>query len=152
MAKIIEKIVQSKYPPKDSNVLWDDGENLKIRRNGSFENVVPTTENNGANLDIEVTVDNTTGNPSASATIENGTIKLAFSGLKGETGSQGNSGYQGAAGELEVVNNLTQGGATSALSAEQGKVLKEEIKTDITHILFDATGHTPIVIPVINKV
>lgn len=32
------------------------------------------------------------------------------------------------------------------------KVLKDEIKDDITHILFDATGHTPIVIPVINKV
>ena len=32
------------------------------------------------------------------------------------------------------------------------KVLKEEIKEDVTHILFDATGHTPIVIPVINKV
>lgn len=32
------------------------------------------------------------------------------------------------------------------------KVLKEEIKEDITHILFDATGHTPIVIPVINKI
>ena len=32
------------------------------------------------------------------------------------------------------------------------KVLKEEIKEDISHILFDATGHTPIVIPVINKV
>jgi ribonuclease J len=32
------------------------------------------------------------------------------------------------------------------------KTLKEEIKDDITHILFDATGHTPIVIPVINKV
>lgn len=32
------------------------------------------------------------------------------------------------------------------------KVLKDEIKQDITHILFDATGHTPIVIPVINKV
>ena len=32
------------------------------------------------------------------------------------------------------------------------KVFKEEIKEDITHILFDATGHTPIVIPVINKV
>ena len=29
------------------------------------------------------------------------------------------------------------------------KVLKEEIKEDITHILYDATGHTPIVIPVI---
>ncbi|MBQ8997052.1 ribonuclease J, partial [Candidatus Saccharibacteria bacterium] len=32
------------------------------------------------------------------------------------------------------------------------KEFKEEIKTDVTHILFDATGHTPIVIPVINKV
>lgn len=32
------------------------------------------------------------------------------------------------------------------------KVLKEEIREDITHILFDATGHTPIVIPVINRV
>ena len=32
------------------------------------------------------------------------------------------------------------------------KGLKEEIKEDVTHILFDATGHTPIVIPVINRV
>ena len=32
------------------------------------------------------------------------------------------------------------------------KILKEEIREDVTHILFDATGHTPIVIPVINKV
>ena len=44
MAKIIEKIVQSKYPPKDTNVLWDDGENLKISRNGSFENVSDDTD------------------------------------------------------------------------------------------------------------
>ncbi len=32
------------------------------------------------------------------------------------------------------------------------RVLKDEIKEDVTRILFDATGHTPIVIPVINKV
>ncbi len=32
------------------------------------------------------------------------------------------------------------------------KNLKEEIKEDVTHILYDATGHTPIVIPVINRV
>ena len=32
------------------------------------------------------------------------------------------------------------------------KVLKDEINEDITRILIDATGHTPIVIPVINKV
>ena len=32
------------------------------------------------------------------------------------------------------------------------KELKEEIKEEVTHILYDVTGHTPIVIPVINKV
>ncbi len=32
------------------------------------------------------------------------------------------------------------------------KALKDEIKEDVTHILFDATGHTPIVIPVVNRV
>ncbi|MBR0134250.1 ribonuclease J [Candidatus Saccharibacteria bacterium] len=37
-------------------------------------------------------------------------------------------------------------------SDEDIKTLKEEIKEDVTHILYDATGHTPIVIPVINKV
>ena len=37
-------------------------------------------------------------------------------------------------------------------SDEDIKALKEEIKEDVTHILYDATGHTPIVIPVINKV
>ena len=40
-----------------------------------------------------------------------------------KNGNQGNSGYQGAAGELEVVNNLTDGGATAALSAEMGKAI-----------------------------
>jgi hypothetical protein len=48
-------------------------------------------------------------------------------GPQGPKGDQGNSGYTGAAGELEVVNNLTQGGATAALSAEMGKVLSDEI-------------------------
>lgn len=38
---------------------------------------------------------------------------------------RGNSGYTGAAGELEVVNNLTQGGAAAALSAEMGKQLQQ---------------------------
>ena len=32
------------------------------------------------------------------------------------------------------------------------KAIKDEIKEDVTRILFDATGHTPIVIPVINRV
>lgn len=40
----------------------------------------------------------------------------------------------------------------SVSTDEAMKKLKEEIKEDVTHILYDATGHTPIVIPVINKV
>lgn len=46
---------------------------------------------------------------------------------------QGNSGYTGAAGELEIVNNLTDGGAAKALSAEMGKSLNGKIipKMDI---------------------
>lgn len=36
MAKIIDKIIQSKTAP-NNNVLWDDGENLKIKRRGNWE-------------------------------------------------------------------------------------------------------------------
>lgn len=87
-----------------------------------------------------VSVDDTTGTPSATATVNDGVLAIAFSGLKGETGPQGeqgpqgiqgeqgpqgNSGYTGAAGELKVVNNLSDGGATAALSAKQGKFLNE---------------------------
>ena len=67
-----------------------------------------------------VSVDNTIGTPSATATITGQVLDIKFKGLKGE---QGNSGYTGAVDELEIVNNLTQGGATSALSAEMGKEL-----------------------------
>lgn len=56
-------------------------------------------------------------------------------GDKGDKGDQGNSGYTGAADELEVVNNLTQGGATAALSAEMGKELAEEINGVDTRIV-----------------
>ena len=47
-----------------------------------------------------------------------------------KNGQQGNSGYTGAAGELEVVNNLQDGGAAKALSAEQGKVLVQKYGDD----------------------
>ena len=47
--------------------------------------------------------------------------------LQVKNGHQGNSGYTGAAGELEVVNNLTDGGSTAALSAEMGKELNEDL-------------------------
>ena len=40
MAKEIDKIIQSKTAPKSNNVLWDDGENLKINRNGKWKSAV----------------------------------------------------------------------------------------------------------------
>ncbi|MBQ3445194.1 ribonuclease J [Candidatus Saccharibacteria bacterium] len=52
----------------------------------------------------------------------------------------------------KIRHYLRQKTDKSIASDPDMKVLKEEIKQDITHILFDATGHTPIVIPVINKV
>ena len=39
MAKEIDKIIQSKTAPKSNNVLWDDGKNLKINRNGKWESI-----------------------------------------------------------------------------------------------------------------
>lgn len=47
--------------------------------------------------------------------------------LNVKNGSRGNSGYTGAAGELEVVNALNSDDATAALSAYQGKVLDGKI-------------------------
>lgn len=71
---------------------------------------------------VEITVDDTTGSPTANSTIdENQVLHIKLSGIKGE---QGNSGYTGGADELEVVNNLTDGGAEKALSAEMGKQLR----------------------------
>ena len=52
----------------------------------------------------------------------------------------------------KIRHYLRQKTDKSIASEPEMKVLKEEIKQDVTHILFDATGHTPIVIPVINKV
>lgn len=71
-----------------------------------------------------VSVGNSTGTPSGSVTIENGVPHIVIDGVKGE---QGNSGYTGAAGELEVVNSRFQGGSQSAWSAEQGKLLAQEV-------------------------
>jgi hypothetical protein len=52
-------------------------------------------------------------------------LEEGFSGTPADflASLQGDSGYQGAAGELQVVNNYTEGGATAALSAEMGKQL-----------------------------
>lgn len=53
---------------------------------------------------------------------------------------QGNSGYTGAAGELEIVNNLIDGGATKALSAQMGVTLKGLLDTIPEHALVTEDG------------
>lgn len=40
---------------------------------------------------------------------------------------QGPSGYSGAVGELEVINDLVTGGTTAALSAQMGVQLKQNL-------------------------
>ena len=75
----------------------------------SFEQTTTSTQDGGTNI-WTVTLTN------------DQTFTLAV-----KNGNQGNSGYTGAAGELEVVNNLTDGGSTKALSAEMGKTLEGEV-------------------------
>ena len=75
----------------------------------SLEQTTVSTQDNGINI-WTVTLTN------------NQTFQLAV-----RNGSQGNSGYTGAAGELEVVNNDTQGGTTAAWSAERGKEIRKDM-------------------------
>ena len=89
----------------------------------SIEQTVTSEESGGVNIITVTTSDGAT----TDFQVRNG-----IQGATGPKGDQGNSGYSGAAGELEVVNNLTEGGEGSALSAEQGKVLNE-IKAGVTN-------------------
>lgn len=67
---------------------------------------------------------------------------------EGNTGSvsdflaslKGSSGYSGAANELQVVNDLTTGGATAALSAEMGKLLASKVGVSIESEEVDLTS------------
>ena len=105
---------------------------------------------------VNVSVSNTTGTPSGTASVSGSTMNLSFSGIKGEkgdtgaTGAKGDTGAQGPKGEkgdtgatgpqgpqgntgssvdypFELANNLTTDDATMALSAAQGVVLDGEI-------------------------
>lgn len=113
-----------------ADTIYENGEELitgQVMQDRLLEMVSVTEEAiNDVTIDptVNVTVDNTTGTPSGSASFQNNQFSFEFSGIKGETG---NSGYTGAAGELEVVNNLTSDDATAALSAYQGKVLDGKI-------------------------
>ena len=101
----------------------------------SIEQTVTSEESGGVNIITVTTSDGTT----TDFQVRNG-----IQGATGPKGDQGNSGYSGAAGELEVVNNLTEGGEESALSAEMGKVLNTYVEGspggNITYPYNDVVG------------
>ena len=69
---------------------------------------------------VEVDVDNTTGTPSGTGSVEDGILKLSFSGLKGETGQgvPGADGADGADGKAATIKigTVTTGAAESNAS------------------------------------
>ena len=75
-------------------------------------------------------------------------LNNTFSGYTSQTQRHYKKGD--ASGNMGIV--AMDKGIWMCQHREHTVALKDEIKQDITHILFDATGHTPIVIPVINKV
>lgn len=90
---------------------------------------------------VNVSVDNTTGTPSASASISGGIMNFAFSGIKGDTGATGATGKTGPQGPqgpqgnpgssvdypFELENDPTVGGTTKAATAESVKTVHNEV-------------------------
>lgn len=75
---------------------------------------------------VEVDVENTTGTPSGTGSVESGILKLSFSGLKGETGPQGpkgDTGAQGPKGDTGAQGPAGEDGAPGATGPQgpQGK-------------------------------
>lgn len=69
-------------------------------------------------------------------------------GIQGPVGPQGNSAFDGIG--VEIVNNLTQGGESAVLSAEQGKVLKTELtelESEVRGIVFTSAERNYYKIP-----
>lgn len=125
ISDILNKKVDKEVPSKFGNVaiLAEDGSVIDSDRH-----VTEFTT-------TEVHVDSTnTLRPEENAEVLNiGTVEkveLVFNipkGDKGDKGEQGNSGYNGNIDELEIVNNIYDGGETAALSAEMGKFLYERL-------------------------
>lgn len=101
--------------------------------------IVQTTTGDGDGGTNVVTVTKTDGT-SSTFQVKNGS--KGDRGYTGPQGAQGNSGYTGAAGELEVVNNLTDGGAAKALSAEMGVELDKRIRSVPVRMTFVGNGNT----------
>lgn len=120
----IVSLTQSEYDgivdkdPRSLYIITDTG---KLALGSSM---ISGTDGVGVESVVQTTVSQDDGGTNVwTITLTNGQTST----LSVKNGNQGNSGYSGAAGELEVVNNLIDGGATSALSAEMGKTLNTEV-------------------------
>lgn len=76
--------------------------------------------------DVNVSVDNSTGIPSAAASFDGSTLSIIFHNLKGTKGEQGNTGAS-INYPYELINNLKTYDATKGLSAQQGVYLNKEV-------------------------
>lgn len=72
---------------------------------------------------VLVTVDNTSGTPAATATLVNGVLTIAITGIKGIQGNTGSS----VAFPFELVNNRTTNDPTKGLSAAEGYRLGQDL-------------------------
>ncbi|MBO7510966.1 MAG: hypothetical protein J6T35_07260, partial [Bacteroidales bacterium] len=69
----------------------------------------------------EVSVDGTSGEPSAQATVENGVLNIQFSGLKGEQGPAGPQGEQGSQGQTGPAGSTgPQGKSAYQVAVDEG--------------------------------
>ena len=85
---------------------------------------------------VVATVDNTSGNPQCSVSLQGGQLTLAFTGLKGAQGNTGSSvDYP-----FTIVNNLTTDDPTQALSAAMGVELDgkvSQLEAEVTDLTRD---------------
>ena len=78
--------------------------------------------------------------PSTDATYWQKIAERGEQGSQGPAGPQGNSAFDGTG--VEIVNNLTQGGESAVLSAEQGKVLDAKL-TELSAVISTQKTYTP---------
>lgn len=113
----VDYIYYSDVEPKNTSVLWLKQENdqfsLKFFADGKWQDITGSSGlSTSKDMPIEVTIkkDNS-GIPAGTATVEKGTLKLAFyniQGAKGVQGVQGEKGTQGSLGKPFTWSDFTQ--------------------------------------------
>lgn len=72
---------------------------------------------------IEINIGQGSGTPTGTATVSNGVLHISLNNLKGEQGNPGSS----QAYPFELENTRFGGGTSKAWTAEQGKILSQDV-------------------------